>query len=87
MHIKITTNSLRKVASKRRFVASICLAINEFLTKGETLVIEIDGKVRLTDVGEALRHISELVDGAASITKDAEDESDPADWWKEDDEV
>lgn len=86
MIIKINENSLRKVGAKRRFVASVCLAINQFLTKGEALTIEIDGKVRLSDIGEALRHISELVEGAASITKDLEEESDPADWWKEDDE-
>ena len=87
MQITITKKSLQSASHKKKLVADICVAMHDFLINKKPIVISIDGDVELKNVAEALRNISEIIDSAASVTKDiGDEEDDPADWWKKEDE-
>ena len=82
--IIISRKSLRDPKRKKKFVASVCKCMHEFLTSDKPIEIELSGGVSLSDAAEALRNIAEILDTAGNITK-GDEEADAADWWKKED--
>lgn len=87
MRINITTSN--DPGAKKKLVGATFEAVNRLLTKREGISIQIDGGVKLSDLAEALRSISEIIEAGASVLSSAEkdpiydqDPDDPADYWK-----
>ncbi|MHA1839907.1 MAG: hypothetical protein ACTSYO_08155 [Candidatus Ranarchaeia archaeon] len=87
MRINITTSN--DPAAKKKLAAATFEAVGKLLTDNSEITIQVDGKIKMSELAEALRSISEIVEAGASVLNSAEedpmydaDPDDPADFWK-----